>query len=194
MRTKKGASEIALARLHLMRNFHELAAEVTITNWEASLSDFVASMGTLSRPDDPAEELAALKKFELNTVATAPAIRRFEREVEALKSTQHPGVLKLIDANVEERWLVTEYHPSRSLAKAGPRYSGDALSALTASRSIVEAVAELHDKGYVHRDIKSNNVFLASDGRLVLGDFGIFFEDEEHTRVTETFERVGSRD
>jgi serine/threonine protein kinase len=62
-------------------------------------------------------------------------------------------------------------------------------------RLIVEAVAELHNRGYVHRDIKSKNLFIASDGRPVLGDFGIVaFEDDAHTRVTEEFERVGSRD
>ena len=53
----------------------------------------------------------------------------------------------------------------------------------------------LHETGVVHRDIKPANVFIAEDGRLVLGDFGIVFtESENRHRLTDTFERVDSRD
>jgi serine/threonine protein kinase len=165
---------------------------------EALLSSFISSMTELCRADDPSTELGALKKFDIpmdGDVEVQAAVERFEREVEALKSIQHPGILKLIEANVAERWFVTEYHPGGTLANASEQCRGDALSALKAFRSIVEAVTHLHEKGYVHRDIKSPNVFIAADGRLVLGDFGIvFFEDHEHTRITSSFERVGSRD
>jgi serine/threonine protein kinase len=194
VRTPKRGAELGQARLKLMEAFRELSAR----NWEVALNNFEASMSGLTRSDDPAADLAALKQFDINADGSPEAqsaIRRFEREVEALQSIQHPGILKLIEANVTERWFVTEFHPRGTLAKAGSLYKGDAISALTAFRSIVEAVAGLHTKGYVHRDIKSPNVFLATDDRLVLGDFGIvFYEDEQHTRLTETFERVGSRD
>jgi serine/threonine protein kinase len=165
---------------------------------ELLLSSFISSMSELSRPDDLVIEVGALKQFDINRDGdpeVQAAAQRFEREVEALEFFQHPGILRLIEASVTERWFVTEYHPGGTLANASERYRGDALSALKAFRSIVDAVAHLHEKGYVHRDIKSLNVFIAADGRLVLGDFGIvFFEDQEHTRLTSTFERVGSRD
>jgi len=159
---------------------------------------FIPSMSELSRPDDLATELGTLKEFDIpsdGSPEAKAAVHRFEREVEALRSIQHPGILRLIEANVTDRWLVTEYHPGGTLANARSRYQGDALSALKAFRSIVDAVAELHKKGYVHRDIKSNNVFIAADGRLVLGDFGIvFFEDPQRTRLTDEYEKVGTRD
>jgi serine/threonine protein kinase len=155
-------------------------------------------MSELSRPDDPASELGALKKFDVpsdGSPEAEAAMRRLEREVEALRSTQHPRILKLIEANLSERWFVTEYHSRGTLADTQSRYKGDVPLALNAFRTIVEAVAELHKKGYVHRDIKSNNIFIADNDTLVLGDFGIaFFEDDQHTRLTEQYERVGSRD
>jgi serine/threonine protein kinase len=169
-------------------------------NEEIELDNLISSVTNLCRADDIATELGALKEFDIpsdgSTEAQA-AVHRFEREVEALRSIQHPGILKLLDSNINERWLVTEYHPDGTLddARSLSRYKGDPLSALRAFHSIVEAVAELHKKGYVHRDIKSNNVFVASDGRLVLGDLGVvFFDDPQRTRLTDEYEKVGTRD
>jgi len=200
-RSPKRAAAIANARRRLGDAIKRLPNSERISprpNEEAELSNIISSMIELSRPDDPATELGALKKFNIpsdGSPEAEAAVHRFECEVEALQSIQHPGILRLIEANLNERWFVTEYHPGGTLADAQSRYKGDALSALKAFRTIVEAVAELHkhEKGYVHRDIKPNNIFIASDGRLVLGDFGIVFLDER-TRLTEEYERVGSRD
>jgi len=38
------------------------------------------------------------------------------------------------------------------------------------------------------------NIFIARDGRLVLGDFGIVFFEGNTDRITESLERVGTRD
>lgn len=46
---------------------------------------------------------------------------------------------------------------------------------------ILDAVQYLHSKNVIHRDLKSQNVFLASDGRVRLGDFGLC----KHTRAIE---------
>jgi serine/threonine protein kinase len=164
---------------------------------EALLNTFVSAASELSRPDLPTE-LGALKIFDIPSDGSAEAqtaAKRLEREVEALRSVPHPGILRLIDANVNERWFVAEYHPGRTLADNRERYRGDALSGLKAFRTIVDGVAQLHENRYVHRDIKSNNVFVGRDNQLVLGDFGIvFYEDPGRTRLTEDYERVGSRD
>jgi len=141
-------------------------------------------------------EIRALKRFDIapdNTAEEQAALRRLEREVEVLTSIQHPGILRIIQANVAERWFVTDYYPRGTLAGSLLKYRGEALKALRAFRTIVEAVAELHSRGYVHRDIKPPNIFLDGDNQLVLGDFGIvFFEDRERTRLTSSFEKVGS--
>jgi len=61
----------------------------------------------------------------------------------------------------------------------------------------VEGVAKLHahEPRYVHRDIKPENIFIGAEEKLILGDFGlIFFENAQHTRISETYQNVGSRD
>lgn len=68
------------------------------------------------------------------------------------------------------------------------------LDALTAFRPVVDAVAALHAKNIVHRDIKPDNIFVASDGRLVLADCGLAFRIQNQDRLTRMLENVGTRD
>lgn len=52
----------------------------------------------------------------------------------------------------------------------------------------------MHEASLVHRDIKPDNIFNFA-GRLVLGDLGlVHFIDQDQTRLSDTFENVGSRD
>ncbi len=53
----------------------------------------------------------------------------------------------------------------------------------------------LHKKKWVHRDIKPDNIFISTEKKLILGDFGlIYFKDDQQSRISHTFEKVGTRD
>ena len=122
------------------------------------------------------------------------ARERLRREIDILGSLDHPNVIKIIDASVDEGWFVTPYYREGALEQQLHRWKGRPQEGLEAFRSLVESVAHLHRESLVHRDIKPENIFV-SDSRLVLGDFGIaYFEDNEKTRVSDTYENVGSRD
>mgnify|MGYP001130174888 CR=1 FL=1 len=153
-----------------------------------ALSEFISSE---NKP-----HLGALKELYIKPGRDEKeAVARFENEVSILSENRNPALLKLLYANVAKRFMVTEYHPEGSLATRPDRYKADAVAALFALRPIVKAVRELHSKGIIHRDIKTANIFVASDGRIVLGDFGIvFYEDPEGKRLTKTFEKVGTHD
>lgn len=120
--------------------------------------------------------------------------KRLEIEIEALTAVTHPNLLRLIDADLDRLAFIAEYYPGGTLDQHS-QFKGQALGSLLAIRPLVEGLARLHDSGRTHRDVKPGNIFLAADGRLVLGDFGIvFFMDPERTRVTDTFEKVGTTD
>ncbi len=148
------------------------------------------------------EDYCALKHFRVNGASeaeTLEAVGRLIREIAALKEMEGtPGILRLIDANVDERWIVTEYQPGGTLdgiLENDPQmFRRDAVGALRALRPVVAAVAELHSRqpAIVHRDIKPANIFHGSGGSLVLGDFGIVFREKDTDRLTQTFEKVGT--
>jgi serine/threonine protein kinase len=145
---------------------------------------------------DSDESLGALKLLHEPQDARDPERggERIKREMEAMRNCDHPHLLRILDADPEGDWFVSEFHAGGTL-RGSERFKGDLLGALKAFRPLVAGVATLHEQGLVHRDIKPENIFLAADERLVLGDFGlVFFTDAQHTRFSGTFENVGSRD
>jgi serine/threonine protein kinase len=123
------------------------------------------------------------------------AEERIRREIKAMSEIQHPSLLKILDFDPQSKWFVSEYHQKGTLDKNRQKFVGDIHKALRSFRPLVEGVSELHKKHQVHRDIKPQNIFLDLNDTLVLGDFGlIFFTDDRHTRISKTWENVGSRD
>jgi serine/threonine protein kinase len=123
------------------------------------------------------------------------ASARFKREVQILEKHSDPALVALLDHDKDYKWFVMPYFLGGSLdQQIQQRGSLDPLEALLSIRPIVQAVARLHNAGVVHRDIKPQNIFVDVDGRLVLGDCGIAFSEDEADRVTAAEERVGSRD
>ncbi len=118
-------------------------------------------------------EVAALKDFSIDGRDQERAVGRLEAEIKALETIQHPAILKLIDASLEERFLVTEYFPGGSLSKNLSMFKGDPLRAVKTFKALVEGVKQIHDRNAIHRDIKPENIFVSESGSLVLGDFGI---------------------
>ncbi len=194
-----GQSEVYLARSAKRVIERKNSLRDVVHLWASPSHDDAAHLAdclwNYARPEVPSE-LGALKIFKVRSDkpgAQAEAIERLKREVHVLKRN-FPGLLKLLDSNADEGWIVTEYFPKRSLLHHLPRYRGKARDALRAFRSIVAAVTNLHAENIVHRDIKPANIFVGNDGDLVLGDFGIVFLPSAEDRPTLEDERVGSRD
>jgi serine/threonine protein kinase len=148
-----------------------------------------------ARPEK-SPELGALKVFIPRAEgpdAEEQMMARLKNEI-AVLSQNRPGLIRMLDSDIDEHWIVTEFYPNGTLEAHPLRYRGNAHSALVAFRSLVSTVAILHKDGIVHRDIKPANIFIDSDGQLVLGDFGIVFTPSNQDRATLTNERVGPRD
>lgn len=156
---------------------------------------FAEAIASYAREETPSD-FGAMKDFILRGTGPAAeqqAMNRLQKEIEVLKAGRE-GLPKLLDQNLAERWMVTEYFPRKSLEHNLGAYKGNAARSLKAFLSLVTTVASLHAEGIIHRDIKPANVFVRDAEKLVLGDFGIVFLANQPNRPTYTGESVGPHD
>lgn len=166
------------------------------TQWPVGFGNFKKLLTEFSNSESPAN-LGALKILHDPQVArdAERATERMRREIKAMGAVRHSNLLKILDSNTDDLWYVSEFHEHGPLTRQATMGNVDLVQQLRRFAALVQGVASLHEQNLVHRDIKPDNIFVADDGRLILGDFGIvFFEDKEHMRVSATFENVGSRD
>lgn len=121
---------------------------------------------------------------------------RTQKEARAAARITHPGVVTVHDViEYDNRpWIVMQYVDGPSLADAA-KESGD-IEPREAARiglHVLGALRAAHGAGVLHRDVKPGNVLLASDGRVLLTDFGIAAIEGDST-ITRTGELVGSID
>src|ERR1700692_2914919 len=96
---------------------------------------------------------------------------RFDKEVRAIASLNHPNVCHLYD--VGPNYLVMELVDGPTLPekiKQGPIPFDEALAI---ARQIADALEAAHEKGIVHRDLKPANVKIRPDGSVKVLDFGL---------------------
>ncbi len=159
----------------------------------AHLADEIRRIANESQA--PKGALKKLLPFEEGAAEDeAAALDRMQRELSVLESVSHPSLVKVLDSRLDEKWFVMEYLEGGKLSDGLVTYKGRVLDALKAVRPIVDAVYALHAEQVVHRDIKPDNIFVASDGHLVLGDCGLAFKVESDNRLTLTWENVGTRE
>lgn len=112
---------------------------------------------------------------------------RFEREARALFGLTHPNILDVQDYGViggQQPYLVMEMLEGQSLDELVDERTLDPAVALDLGRQVLAGLAYAHGLGVLHRDLKTENVFVVQtpDGRYYakLLDFGLvkFVDDE----------------
>lgn len=146
-----------------------------------------------------AEQTALARKVALKVTLAAlaeldPAFtKRFVQEARATAALTHPNIITVYDAGVFENssYMAMEYLPTGTLVdlenknltheKIGKLFIG-----------ICRGLGAAHKAGFVHRDIKPDNILLDSNGNPMVTDFGIVKALDTKTALTRTGGTIGT--
>ncbi|MCB5165430.1 bifunctional serine/threonine-protein kinase/ABC transporter substrate-binding protein [Streptomyces bambusae] len=119
--------------------------------------------------------LAAVKVIRADLADESDFRARFRREAAIAARVRSPWVVEVMgaDPDAAEPWLATAFVPGPSLAEAVAAHGAlPARSVRVLGSALAKALAVLHDRDLVHRDVKPGNVLLGVDGPRLI-DFGI---------------------
>ncbi|HTI96126.1 MAG TPA: protein kinase, partial [Rudaea sp.] len=135
----------------------------------------------------------ALKVMSPSLLADPDFGERFLREARIAAKLHHRNVVGVHDVGRagEYHYIAMEYlGGGAALANDGkPRPVG---FALRVTREIATALNYAHAKGFVHRDVKPDNILLREDGSAALTDFGIARASDSATHMTRTGTVIGT--
>ncbi len=155
----------------------------------------VGGMADIYKAKDITEErTVAVKILKNEFAASEDFLRRFRNESKAIALLSHPNIVKIYDVGFTDKiqYIVMEYIDGITLTEYIERQGvlkwRDAIHFTT---QILRALQHAHDRGIVHRDVKSQNVMLLSDGTIKVMDFGIARFNRE-TDKTMSEKAIGS--
>lgn len=147
-------------------------------------------------------EQVALKVMRAKVAVDEKMRQRFQREIEITKDLHHPNVVALREHGSlgQAFYFTMEYCTGGNLRELMKEYGGKIplQEAIPIMRKILEGLAYLHQKGYIHRDLKPQNILIVRQGQniyVMIGDLGLAknFIQAGLSGMTVTGTHIGTR-
>jgi serine/threonine protein kinase/Flp pilus assembly protein TadD len=136
-------------------------------------------MGVVYKAQDAKlDRIVALKFLPKHFLCDDEAKTRFVHEAKAASALNHPNISTIheIDEAEGECFMCMEYVEGKSLKeliKGGQIQDWEIGKAVDVAIQIAEGLSKAHQKGIVHRDVKSDNIMLTPEGLVKIMDFGL---------------------
>jgi serine/threonine protein kinase/Tfp pilus assembly protein PilF len=154
-------------------------------------------MGRVYRvKDEKLDEEMALKVLKPEIAADKGMIERFKNELKLARKIAHRNVCKMYDLNEEEEtpYITMEYvkgEDLKSFIRKKKKLKEEEVIAL--AKQVCEGLAEAHELGVVHRDLKPQNIMIDEKSNAKVMDFGIA-RSVEAPGITHTGMMIGTPD
>lgn len=150
---------------------------------------FLAQDTKLDRP-------VALKVLSPALAENPRITKRFVKEAKTAAHLQHSNIVSIYDVGKHEGYffIAMEYLNGSLKDRINREKAMKPREALMVVRETAKALAYAHNKGYIHRDIKPDNIMFRKDGAIVLVDFGIVkaVNESEASKLTRTGMSIGT--
>jgi serine/threonine-protein kinase len=148
----------------------------------------VGGMATVYRAvDTRLDRVLALKVMHPGLAADAHFVDRFIREAKSVARLAHPNVVQVFDQGADRSYvyLAMEYVAGCTLRDVlRERGALQPRAALDILEPVLAALGAAHRAGFVHRDMKPENVLIGDDGRVKVADFGLVRSVDTVTSTT----------
>src|SRR3990172_11523764 len=118
----------------------------------------------------------AIKELYATLAADTDAFQRFLQEARTAGSLNHPNIVTVHGLRVkgDTHYLILEYVSGGSLRERLQKEGKLKVNhAIGIAAEVCDALAAVHAKGIIQRDIKPENILLTEDGHAKVTDFGI---------------------
>ncbi|MFJ7333755.1 Stk1 family PASTA domain-containing Ser/Thr kinase [Streptomyces sp. NPDC101116] len=150
----------------------------------------VGGMATVYRAvDTRLDRVLALKVMHPSLAVDASFVERFIREAKSVARLAHPNVVQVFDQGTDGSYvyLAMEYVAGCTLRDVlRERGALQPRAALDILEPVLAALGAAHRAGFVHRDMKPENVLIGDDGRVKVADFGLVRAVDTVTNTTGT--------
>jgi serine/threonine-protein kinase len=133
-------------------------------------------MGVVYKAQDTKlDRLVALKFLPKHLLCDSEAKTRFEHEAKAASALDHPNIATIyeIDEVEGQCFISMAYVEGKSIKELLKVKTFSLNEVLDIGIQICEGLAMAHEKGIVHRDIKSDNIMVTPRGQVKIMDFGL---------------------
>lgn len=139
----------------------------------------------------------AVKILRTDLAANFTALQRFQNEAEAVASITHANIVQVYAIGHADglHYMALEYVEGRNLRdyliRKGPP---EAPIAINIMRQVAAALQRAHELGFVHRDVKPENILLTRKGEVKVADFGLSrcFSGEQPLHITQSGVTMGT--
>lgn len=144
--------------------------------------------------DRKRSRLVAVKVMTRSRFAENVAAKRFIKEAQTISSLHHPNIVRVYEAgkNGALRFMAMEFFPESLKQRIHSRRRIEPDEALAIANQVASALFYAHGKGFIHRDIKPDNIMFRRDGTPVILDFGIARVLESTTQLTRSGMSMGT--